>query len=128
MASILYPENAPGNTWMNLNIDSKPLSIKWAKLYSNCWARCISTKFKKILVKKSNFYLSLSALASYLSNLRPIYPQTPPIFGWLIIVLYILHKAFPSGLRPTSNKILYFGDIPFNIVFLSAFLPYPALA
>ena len=34
-ASHLYPEKAPGNTWMKSVADSKALSYKWAIQYSN---------------------------------------------------------------------------------------------
>jgi hypothetical protein len=43
-AFVLYAENAPGRTWINLNKASKGLSIKCAKWYYTCWALWISTR------------------------------------------------------------------------------------
>ena len=53
-----------------------------------------------------------------------MYPQTPPIYGWLFIVLYIFTKATESGRKPTSNNIVNLGDI-FSLLLLLNYLQNP---
>jgi hypothetical protein len=94
---------------MYFDIASNGLSSKWARLYSTCWALCMSKKLTARLAKQSissdsvYYYIVLSSILSFM------YPHTPPTFWLFSNLLYILRMELCLGYRPTSRRTAYLG-------------------